>query len=58
MLRQIAQFHKDNSSGQVVFEIVTKAPMFVAGPVRVDSQALYYDISGAGAAAQPYEWIE
>ena len=51
-------FRKDNSSGKQIYKLVTKAPIFTAGPIRVDSQVLYYDITGTGGAAQLYEWVE
>ena len=49
---------KDNSSGAIVYNLVSKAPLFTAGPIRIDSQSLYYSISGTGASAQLYEWAE
>ncbi|KKK48549.1 hypothetical protein LCGC14_3144000 [marine sediment metagenome] len=48
----------DNSSGAKVFELTSKSPMFVAGPIRIGSQAAYYAISGSGGEAQLYEWVE
>lgn len=52
------KLHADNSDGEVVFQIVTKSPLFPAGPIRIGSQALYYDVTGTGAAAHIYEWVE
>ena len=50
---------KDNSSGDQIFDLVTKTPVFITGPItNKGSQTLYYDISGTGAAAQFFEWIE
>jgi len=49
---------KDNSSGSKVFQIVTKSPIFVAGPLRVGSQVGYYSVSGVGSGCQFYEWVE
>jgi hypothetical protein len=49
---------RDNSSGTTVFEIVTKAPIFVAGPIDLGSQAGYFSVSGIGSGAQFYEWVE
>ena len=49
---------KDNSAGKQVFDLVTKSPIFPTGPISLESQTLYYDVSGTGAAAQFYEWVE
>jgi len=49
---------QNNSSGKQVFKIVTKSPIFVAGPINLGSQAGYYDVTGTGGAAQFYEWAE
>ena len=49
---------KDNSSGLKVFDIVTKSPIFVAGPIRINSPAGYYSVSGTGSGCQFYEWVE
>jgi len=54
----VVKLYKDNSSGPIVYQVSTKAPLFTAGPINVGSQALYYDISGTSGAAQIYEWIE
>ena len=49
----------DNSSGAQIFELVTKSPIFITGPISNNgSQTLYYSISGTGASAQIYEWVE
>jgi hypothetical protein len=48
----------NNSSGSKVFEIVTKSPIFVAGPISLGVQAGYYAVSGTGSGAQFYEWVE
>lgn len=48
----------NNSSGPTVFKIVTKSPMFIAGPIRINSQAGYYSVSGTGSGCQFYEWAE
>lgn len=50
---------RENSSGKQVFDLVTKSPIFITGPIGlVGTQALYYDVSGTGAAAQFFEWVE
>ena len=48
----------NNSDGRNVFKIVTKSPIFVAGPINLDSQAGYYSVTGSGGACQFYEWVE
>jgi len=47
-----------NSSGSKVFEIVTKSPIFVAGPINLGVQVGYYSVSGVGSGCQFYEWVE
>lgn len=50
---------KNNAFGAQVFDMVTKAPVFVAAPFALGStQILHYDVSGTGAAAQFFEWVE
>lgn len=49
---------KDNSSGEQVFDLVTKTPVFITGPISLKGQTLYYDVTGTGAAAQFFEWVE
>ena len=48
----------DNSDGFSVFKLVTKSPIFVAGPISIGSQAGYFSVSGTGGAVQFYEWVE
>lgn len=49
----------DTSSGQIVFQLTTKSPFFPTAPFSNNgSQTLYYSISGTGAAAEIFEWIE
>ena len=48
---------RDNSNGTTVFKIVTKSPIFVAGPIQIGSKAGYLSATGTGAAAQLYEWV-
>jgi hypothetical protein len=47
----------DTSTGEQVFDISTKQPLFVSAPISC-SNRLYYNISGTGAAAQLFEWID
>jgi len=54
----------NNASGFTVFKLVTKSPIFVAGPISIKdanddpTNAGYYSVSGTGAAAQFFEWAE
>ena len=54
----------NNSSGASVFELVTKSPIFVTGPIGIldaagaATQTGYYSVTGTGAGAQFYEWVE
>ncbi len=48
---------RDNSSGTTVFDIVTKTPIFIAGPLDIGSTSGYFSVSGTGGAAQFYEWV-
>ncbi len=53
-----------DSNGFTVFKIVTKSPLFVAGPFSIvdadgkPQETAYFSVSGTGAAAQFFEWIE
>lgn len=48
----------NDASGAVVFQLSSLSPGFFVAPVDVGTRQLYYDISGTGALAQLYEWIE
>ena len=48
---------QNNSSGKTVFSIVTKQPMFITGPIQLDTQAVYYSVSGSGGEVMFYEWV-
>ena len=47
---------KINSSGERIFHVVTKQPLWVGAPMEAAS-VIYYDITGTGASAQIYEYI-
>ena len=51
-----AIIRKTNDSGEVIFHVVTKTPLWVGAPVEAAS-AIYYSVSGTGATAQIYEYI-
>jgi hypothetical protein len=60
----VVTVQKDNSSGRQIFSISTKSPIFIAGPIanrdtdNSTSQVAYYSVTGTGAAAQFFEWVE
>lgn len=50
---------QDSSNGKAVFKLVTKVPIMIVGPISLEgTQTAYLDVSGTGAAAQLYEWLE
>ena len=49
---------RTDGSGKQIFKIVTKSPGFFAAPISTEGEdTLYYDVSGSGAAAQFFEWV-
>jgi hypothetical protein len=60
----VVTVQKDNASGRQIFSISTKTPIFIMGPMgnrdtdNSASQIAYYSVTGTGAAAQLYEWVE
>jgi hypothetical protein len=59
----VVTLRKDNSAGRIIYQITTKSPLFTTGPIsirdsNVTSQTIYYDVSGTGASAMLYEWVE
>jgi hypothetical protein len=54
----VVTVQRNDASGKAVFSISTKTPLFVAGPISLEeADVAYYSITGTGAAAQLYEWI-
>jgi hypothetical protein len=50
---------RQDANGKEIFEIVTKVPLWIAGPFSLEgTEAAYVTASGTGAAAQLYEWVE
>lgn len=48
-----------DSNGKQVFKLSTKTPLFIKGPIGLEGVSdAYCDVSGTGAAAQFYEWLE
>lgn len=54
----VVTLQQNNSSGKKVFGISTKQPMWITGPVQLGVQAGYYSVTGTGAEAHFFEWIE
>lgn len=46
-----------DSSGAKVFDLSTLSPGFHIAPLQAAAQ-IYYDISGTGASAMLFEWVE
>ena len=50
---------RDDGSGKQLFDVVSKSPGFMLAPIDTENTAtVHYTISGTGAAAQIYEWVE
>ena len=48
---------ENNSTGFILFEIVTKSPLFITAPIRSgNTNIIYYSITGTNATAMLYEW--
>jgi hypothetical protein len=47
--------HKTDNAGVKIFDISTRTPIFVVGPIEADS-TIYYSVTGTGAKAQIYGW--
>lgn len=53
----VVVIRKDNSSGEILFDVSSKTPFFATAPIRVDgTKTLYYSITGTNASAMLYEW--
>ena len=48
---------KDSSTGEQKLDYSAKEGLWLSGPFSLDSEALYYSVTGTGAAAQFYEWV-
>lgn len=48
---------KDSATGEIIFQQLTTSPVFVTAPIQA-SETCHYTVSGTGAAAQFFEWIE
>ena len=50
---------RDDSSGMFMMDISTKIPMWIAAPLSLErTTRAYVSVSGTGASAQFYEWVE
>ncbi len=54
----VVTLQRNNSSGFQVFGISTKTPMWIHGPMQIGVQVGYYSVTGVGAEARYYEWVE
>lgn len=48
---------KDDASGDQRLDYSTHHGNFLAGPFSLDSETLYYSVTGTGASAQFFEWV-
>lgn len=53
----IVSIKNDDEFGKTIFSISTKSPAAVFGPFQ-GSESIYYSVSGTGATAQLYEWVD
>ncbi len=55
----VVVLRENNSAGKVLFDITSKSPLFVVAPIRSGETAqIWYTITGTGASAMLYEWID
>ena len=58
----VVTLQKDNSSGEEVFGISTKTPMIIHGPMLLGqdkpTNVGYFSVTGSGAEARFWEWVE
>jgi len=48
-----------DGSGKYALQISTKVPLWLAGPFALENtETAYVSVSGTGALAQIYEWVE
>jgi hypothetical protein len=48
---------RETASGEVVVEFSTTSPMFVIAPLQAD-KTCHFSVSGTGASAQFFEWVD
>ena len=50
---------KDTAAGKKVFDISSLVPVFIKAPMTLEgTTSMYYSVTGTGAKAQFFEWIE
>lgn len=52
---------RENSTGKPIIHVVSKIPIWINGPFWTEEPTddkVYVSVSGTGALAQVYEWIE
>jgi len=54
----VVTLQQNNSDGEEIFGISTKTPMWIHGPMLLGTQVGYYSVTGTGAEARFYEWVE
>lgn len=53
----VVVLRKNDASGEIIFSQSTKSPMLAVAPFNA-AQTVYYSVSGTGASAQFFEWVE
>ena len=55
----VVTIQRNDANGKKVFDYQTIFPNFVAGPIATEgAETIYVSVSGTGASAQIYEWVE
>lgn len=54
----VVLIRENDSSGDILFDLETISPGAILLPSLSKSKRLYYSISGTGASAQLFEWVE
>lgn len=55
----VVTVQRTDSSGKKIFDITTKVPLWIPGPFSTEAEdTVYVSVSGTGALAQIYEWVE
>lgn len=50
---------RESSSGKQIFKIATATTIWIAGPIDMEgTDQAHISVTGTGAAAQFYEWLE
>lgn len=48
---------EDNAAGKVLLHAITKTSMEIMNPIKSNSKTIYYSITGTGATAQLFGWV-